>query len=341
MTNKQNEITLNTGHGGRATQRFIKDEILSRFANNSLNELEDGSYVSWSNSQLVLTTDSYIVDPPIFPGGDIGRLAVSGTVNDLVASGAIPKFLSLSLVISEGFPFLKLQQILDSLASTAKESGVEIITGDTKVVEKTCNLGICINTTGIGIPVKHNHRYRLADTQIGDKIIVTGSIGDHALAVLSEREGLGFEQQIQSDCVPLNNLIIPLIQNIEGIHSLRDPTRGGLVGVLHDLAEASHLDVFIDAKSIPIKAVVNFGCEMLGLDPIELVNEGKMVVVVAQEQANDALALLKQNTLGQDAAIIGEIRPSSSYMGNVILLEDNGKKTLLVRTEGQSLPRLC
>jgi len=232
---------------------------------------------------------------------------------------------------------------LDSMATTAQESGIQIVAGDTKVVPKSCNLGICINTTGLGLPVRPFFRFRLADALAGDKIIITGTLGDHALAILSEREGLGFEHRVHSDCAPLNSLILPLLSQIHGIHSLRDPTRGGFAGVLHDLAEATGLVVHVERMRVPIEPEVRFGCEMLGLDPLEMVNEGKMVVIVSAAHADRTLRSLRDHVLGRQAAIVGEVRRPDSVESSskVIIMEADGSELLLDRLEGERLPRMC
>ena len=333
-------ISLALGDGGAAMARFLRGEILTRFRNASLLELEDASHVQLDGGCVVVTTDSYVVDPPLFPGGDIGRLAVSGTVNDLLAAGAVPRFLTLGLVVVEGFPSVQLGRFLDSIQVTAENAGVEVIAGDTKVIGRSAGFGICINTTGLGTPVRPGRRYRLADACGGDRILVTGTVGEHALAILSVREGLGFEQRLQSDCAPLHDLILPLLRQSDAVHSLRDPTRSGLAGVLHDLAEATRAEVRLEAARIPVRSEVRFGCEMLGLDPLRLANEGKMVLVVAPDQVDSVLAILRGHPLGREATEIGEISPTQITTGQVLLVEDGGLR-ILDRTEGQPLPRLC
>lgn len=333
-------ITLAHGDGGAATLRFIRDEILTRFGNPILNRLEDGSWVTLAGIQIVVSTDSYIVDPPVFPGGDIGKLAVAGTVNDLLASGAIPYYLTLSLVISEGFPLSTLRHILDSAQHTARSVNVQIVAGDTKVLSKQASAGIYINTTGLGLPIRPGSDYAVSNARVGDSVIVTGSVGDHGLAILSVREGLGFEQRVQTDCAPLYDLIIPLINAFDGIHCLRDPTRGGLNGVLIDIAESSVVDISIDENDVPIKREVRCGCEMLGLDPLNLVNEGKMVIVVAPEQADEIINQLHRHALGRESAIIGTVRRASSSIGRLVLRKEFVEQ-VVIRHEGQALPRLC
>ena len=337
---KSAAVTLAHGDGGEATLRFIHDEILTRFGNPSLNQLEDGSQISLGNNNVVISTDSYIVDPPLFPGGDIGRLAIAGTVNDLLACGALLHSLTLSLILTEGFPLSTLRQILDSAQYTANSVGAQIVAGDTKVLPKETRAGIYINTTGLGLPISTQKTYAVTNAQVGDSIIITGSIGDHSLAVLSAREGLGFEQRLQSDCAPLNEFIIPLLKAFDGIHALRDPTRGGLSGVLLDITESLAVDVVIDQDLIPLKPEVQFGSEMLGLDPLNLANEGKMVIIAAPTQAGEIITQLRQHPLSKESAIIGTIRQAQSLQGRLILRKSH-KEIIIDRPKDHLIPRLC
>ena len=333
-------ITLAHGDGGGVTMKFIRDEILNRFGNPILNVLEDGSWIPLKCEQVVISTDSYIVDPPIFPGGDIGKLAIAGTVNDLLASGALPLYLTLSLILTEGVPLSSLSVILDSAQQTAQAARVQIVAGDTKVLERQPKTGIYINTTGLGLPMAPRRNYAVSNAMPGDKIIVTGAVGDHGLAVLSAREGLGFETRVQSDCAPLHDLIIPILRVFDAIHSMRDPTRGGLLGTLIDIAESSTVELLVEREAIPIKSEVRFGCEMLGLDPLSLANEGKMVLVVAPEQADGVLAHLRRHPLGSESALIGEVL-RQEFRGNCVVMKQGRTKRLAMRPAAQSLPRLC
>jgi hydrogenase expression/formation protein HypE len=333
-------VTLAHGDGGAATLRFIREEILTRFGNPTLDSLEDGSWFTVGSTPLVVSTDSYVVYPPVFPGGDIGRLAVSGTVNDLLASGALPVYMTLSLILVEGFPIEQLERILDSAQQTARPVGVQIVAGDTKVLDRQAGSGIFINTTGLGLPIKPGKTFAVSNARAGDRIIVTGSVGDHGLAVLSAREGLGFEQRIRSDCAPLHELLVPLIDEFDGIRALRDPTRGGLVGVLIDIAESSSVDVFVERAAIPVKREVHSACEMLGLDPLSLVNEGKMVLVVDPEQADGVLARLRRHPLGYESAAVGTARVKRASTGR-LFISQGGTNRMVPRPEGQPLPRLC
>jgi len=337
---KLSSVKLAHGDGGAAAVRFVRQEILSRFDNSILNTLEDASWVEWDCSRIVISTDSYIVDPPIFPGGDIGKLAISGTINDLLAAGAAPRFLSFSLILTEGFPFAKLRHILDSASQTAESALVKIVAGDTKVLPSRAGTEIYINTTGLGYPIRSDKNFAVSHAQPGDNIIVTGSIGDHGFAIISTREGLGFEQRVISDCAPLHKLIGPLLNAYEGIRCLRDPTRGGIIGVLIDIAESSDVDVIVDEEMIPIKKEVRYGCEMLGLDPLNLANEGKFVIVVAPEQTNIVMAQLRQHSLGSESTVIGAVRQATLSHGHLYLRRQKTTR-VVIRPEGQNLPRLC
>ncbi len=332
-------ITMADGAGGAATLRLIKEEILTRFGNPALNVLEDSSWVGFGNGQLIVTADSHIVDPPVFPGGDIGSLAVAGTVNDLIASGARPMFLTLSLIIGEGFPLDTLQRILDSIARTAASAEVQIVAGDTKVVEgKPASL--FIHTSGFGSPLDLARDYSVARAQTGDRIVVTGTMGDHGFAVLSYREGLGFEHRVESDCAPLNDLLLPILGEFDQIRSLRDPTRGGLVGALVDIAESSRVDLLVRRDRIPIKSEVAYGCEMLGIDPLELVNEGKMVLVVGDSQSTALLSRLQSHPLASESSIIGKVQSRGGRTGQV-LFDERCTVKVVRRPEGMPIPRLC
>jgi hydrogenase expression/formation protein HypE len=337
---KDNIVPLNVGDGSAATLRFMKQHILTRFNNPILGKLDDASKVELPSRICTITTDSFIVDPPIFPGGNIGKLAVAGTINDLVASGARPCYLTLSLMITEGFHYDQLEVILDSIEEATQKSSLQIIAGDTKLLDKKSRLGILINTTGVGIPVDPNRSFSLINAQPGDAVIITGTIGDHGLAVLSFREGLGFEQRIQSDCALLDDLILPLLNRFPSIRGMRDPTRGGVLNVLFDIAEAAQVRVVLDVTSFPIREEVRMGCEMLGIDPLLLVNEGKMILLADREEADLIVSTLQAHPLGAQSAIIGEVLPSKFGNGEVIFQESGIFKSK-VRPEGKGIPRLC
>jgi hydrogenase expression/formation protein HypE len=333
-------ITPAHGDGQGVTLRFIRKEILTRFGNPLLNQLEDGTRIWLGDTRIVVSSDSHIVDPIVFPGGDIGRLAIAGTVNDITACGAVPLYLTLCLILTEGLSLVRIRQILDSAQKCAQEADVQIVAGDTKVLDRIDENGLYINTAGIGIPLRRDRSYSVSEAKPGDCIVVTGTMGDHSLALLSFREGLGFEQRVQSDCAPLNDLVLPLVKEFDGIHCLRDLTRGGLVGALVDVAEASDVDVHIDRNLVPVKREVHFGCEMLGLDPLCLANEGKMLIVVDKEQANCVVSQLRQHPLGIHSQIIGQIQEPRRAKG--CLISKQGRRNRVIpRPEGQAIPRLC
>jgi hydrogenase expression/formation protein HypE len=334
-------ITLRHGDGGGATIEFVKSEILSRFGNPVLNSLEDGALVEIDHSSMVVTTDSFIVDPPVFSGGDIGKLAITGTINDLVACGARPRYCTMGLVLYEGTSLAIVRRVLESARRAAAASGVTIIAGDTKVMPRSEHTGCIINTTGIGAPLFADRGFSVAAALPDDTIIVTGPVGAHSIAVLSKREGLGFCSRISSDCAALDSLILPLLSRFAGIRSLRDPTRGGLLGVLFDIAEGSAAEVHFNRAAVPVQKEVAFACEMLGLDPLTLANEGCMVIAADAAQAPAILTALRRSPLGRRAAAIGNIRrPNRGQAGRVYTI-DGGKKAVLLRPEGQAIPRLC
>lgn len=342
MNNNQSAKLI--GDGGLATDRFIKEEIIKRFGNPILNELEDSGLVSLQGSKALISTDSFVVSPLFFPNSDIGSLAIAGTINDILSSGGNPTYMTLGLILSEDLELNSLRKILDSIQKMAEDNSIRIIAGDTKSIflGRNSEPNLFINTTGIGIPILNPHQtYSVANAKPGDNIIVTGEIGNHGISVLSIREGLGFESKVISDCQSLKDLIVPLVEKFHsGIQAMRDPSRGGLTGVIVDIANSSNVDIRIDYSQIPIKREVYFGSEMLGLDPLDLVNEGKMVLVVKPDYASDILDYLRNHPKGQDSAIIGEVRKSESLSKKVILYKD-GRRTVLSKNEGIGVPRLC
>lgn len=331
-------VTQQHGAGGGVTSRFITEEILGRFDNDSLRPLEDGSHIDVDATRLVVTMDTHAVDPPIFPGGDIGSLTVSGTVNDLVASGARPLYLTLGLTMSEGIPLCTVRTVLDSVARVARHVGVQIVAGDTKVLDRSAR-ALLLHATGIGVPVVRGRDFALRNARSGDAIVVTGTIGDHELAVLSQREGLGFEQRVESDASPLHDLILPLLPKFEGIRCLRDPTRGGVTAAMCDLAESAGAAVMVDRASVPVTTEVRAACEMLGLDYLDMVNEGKMLIVVDDAEAEVLVDRLRSHHLGRDSAIIGRVVEADTS-GRVVLSEGDAHR-VITRPEGSAIPRLC
>ncbi len=331
-------ILLAHGSGGELSHELVTSLFVKAFHNPFLDPLDDGAVLKVEGGRWAFTTDSYVVTPVFFPGGDIGRLAVCGTVNDLSMSGAKPLFLSAGFIIEEGFSLSSLQTIVASMQKTAGEAGVKIVTGDTKVVNRGGADGIFINTAGIGlIPEGVNISGRYA--RPGDRVLLSGSVGDHGVAILSSREGLQFSTTLESDCAPLNELVAGMLEVSKKIRCLRDPTRGGLSSTLNELARQSGAGIWVEEDRIPIKEEVQGACELLGFDPLILANEGKVVAVVAEEVAEIILQRMKAHPLGRDAAIIGEVREEPR--GKVILRTRIGLTRIMDMMVGELLPRIC
>jgi hydrogenase expression/formation protein HypE len=325
-------IEIGHGSGGRLTRELIEGLFLKYFKSPELSNLSDASYLPGFN-MIAMTTDSYVIRPLFFPGGDIGKLSVSGTVNDLVVSWALPKFISVGFIIEEGFLLNDLERIVKSISETAEKSGVRVVTGDTKVVEKGKCDGLYVNTTGIGEVVREFSPNLLKP---GDVIVVTGFIGDHGTAISLAREEFEIETSVESDCAPLNSLLTPLFE-IPGIKFMRDPTRGGLATVLVELSHSSNLGIRIYESKIPVREEVKFICDMLGYDPLYLANEGKSVIVVSEEDADEVLRRLKSHPLGKNARVIGEVTEDD----DVVLVTRVGGKRRLELLEEDPLPRIC
>ena len=331
-------ILLAHGSGGELSHELVTSLFVKAFHNPFLDPLDDGAVLEVAGERWAFTTDNYVVTPVFFPGGDIGRLAVCGTVNDLSMSGAKPLFLSAGFIIEEGFSLSSLQTIVASMQKTAGEAGVKIVTGDTKVVNRGGADGIFINTAGIGlIPAGVNISGRYA--RPGDRVLLSGSVGDHGVAILSSREGLQFSTTLESDCAPLNELVAGMLEVSKKIRCLRDPTRGGLSSTLNELARQSGAGIWVEEDRIPIKEEVQGACELLGFDPLILANEGKVVAVVAEEVAEIILQRMKAHPLGRDAAIIGEVREEPR--GKVILRTRIGLTRIMDMMVGEPLPRIC
>ncbi|WP_457635659.1 hydrogenase expression/formation protein HypE [Persephonella sp.] len=330
------QILLSHGGGGEETQKLIKELFFKYFSNPILEKMEDAAVLS-INSRLAFTTDSFTVSPIFFKGGDIGKLSIAGTVNDLAVMGAKPLYMSCSFIIEEGFLFDDLERIVKSMSEEMKKTGVKIVTGDTKVVPRGSADKIFINTTGIGEVVypgisAHN-------IQEGDSIIVSGTVGDHGACIMAQREGIDMEGDISSDCASLWPLIEDLINGGLTIKAMRDPTRGGLSAVLNEWAEQSDIGIEIYEEEIPVKEEVQGMCELLGLDPLSLANEGKLILAVPKEEEDKALEILKSNPLGKNAQIIG--KAVSEYTGRVILKSPYGSRRVLEPPAGELLPRIC
>lgn len=326
------KVSLELGSGGQMMRDFINQYILKNFQNPYLKELSDSACLP---KKIAFTTDSYVVDPIFFPGGDIGTLCVNGTVNDLVVSGAVPKYLSLSLIIEEGLPWESLEKILSSIKKASKEAGVLIITGDTKVVRQGQGDKIFINTAGIGETIG---RPDIKKIKSGDKILVTGPLGEHSLAIMLARGEFGLESDIISDCAPLN-FLLPLWN--KGALWMRDITRGGLATVLYELVEKLPFSLVIDENKIPLSPAVQGATELLGIDPLYLACEGRAVCLVQQESAEDILKEIKVQRLGKWASIIGEVSLSEGRPGELLLRTSSGGLRLLKPLTSELLPRIC
>ena len=328
-------ISLDYGSGGKKTARLIEKLILPRLDNPALRELGDGAIVD-GGGKLVFSTDSFVVSPLFFPGGDIGKLSVCGTVNDLSMCGAEPKYLSCSFIIEEGFPLSELERSVESMAAQCEKAGVQIVTGDTKVVEKGRGDGIYINTAGIGV-LRHPG-LSPGNIRPGDKVIVSGFVGDHGTAVMLARNQM-MQGDIASDCAALNGLTEAILSAAPGVRVLRDPTRGGVATTLNEFVEGADLGIELEEAQIPVRPQVQAACDMLGLDPLYCANEGKLLAVVAPEDADKVLAAMRSHELGAHAAIIGEV--TERYPGKLTLRTAFGGSRVLQKLSGAQLPRIC
>ncbi len=332
------QILLAHGGGGQLTDQLLEQSVFPRLTNPGLDELLDSGLVDTPGGQVAITIDSYVVQPLIFPGGDIGRLAVSGTINDLSVCGAEPKGLALSLILAEGFSRDVLEQVLDSIARTAAEAGVAVITGDTKVVGRNQADGMYITTAGVGV-VAPGRVLSPSRVREGDAILINGAVADHGLAVMLAREMPEVQSVLRSDAAPLNDLIAKLLDEVPEIHFMRDATRAGLAGVASDLAHRTDRRVLLDEPSIPVSPATQHAAEMLGLDPLEVANEGKVVVVLPEDHAGRALEVMRGHRLGGAAARIGEVGAQTG--GICELRTDIGGRRVLQKPYGEQLPRIC
>jgi hydrogenase expression/formation protein HypE len=330
-------ILLAHGSGGKLSHELVEKNFLPFLANPALNKLDD-SAIFEASGRLAFTTDSYVVNPIFFPGGDIGKLAICGTVNDLAMNGAKPLYLSLSAIIEEGFPLGELEQIMQSIKKAAEEAEISIIAGDTKVVNQGQADKLFITTSGVGI-ISPGVDISGANARAGDKVLLSGTIGDHGISIMSQREGLRFSMALESDCAPLNKLVSQMLEVSSKIHCLRDPTRGGLATTLNELARQSKVGIVVEEAKIPVKEEVKAACELLGLDPVYVANEGKMVAIVDPNDADKVLAQMKQNSYGRDAAIIGEV--TKEHPGKVIMKTKLGPSRIVDMLSGELLPRIC
>jgi hydrogenase expression/formation protein HypE len=335
---KEDRITMSHGAGGKATQTLIEAVFLDAFRNPQLEQLEDSARLTINGSRIALTTDSYVVSPLFFPGGNIGDLAVNGTVNDLSMAGAVPLYLSAGFILEEGFSVADLSRIVASMAAAAAAAGVEIVTGDTKVVEKGKADGCYINTSGVGV-IEHDTALGVATAQPGDVIIVSGPIGDHGITIMLARGELDIEADLMSDTAPLNGLVADLLAATSGVRALRDATRGGVATILNEIATAAQVGVLVREDAIPVRAQVRGASELLGIDPMYVACEGAMIVVVDSAQADQALAALRAHPLGAQAAVIGHV--ITEPVGIVQLKTAFGGTRIVDLLVGDPLPRIC
>jgi len=332
-------VDMTHGAGGRAMAQLVDELFVAAFDNPLLAKKNDQAVFEVPAGRMVLTTDGYVVSPLFFPGGDIGSLAVHGTINDVAMAGARPLYLSASFILEEGFPLRDLRRIVESMARASREAGVPIVTGDTKVVEKGKGDGVFISTTGVGVvpaPVVTPSGER---ARPGDVVLVSGTMGDHGVAILSSREGLAFETSVRSDSAALHRLVARMVEAVPDIHVLRDPTRGGLSATLNEIAQQSRVGMLIDEPRIPVLREVTAACELLGLDPLQLANEGKLVAITDRRHADRLLEAMRADPLGTDATIIGTITEDEHHF--VQMETAFGGRRILDWLVGEALPRIC
>ncbi len=337
------QIVLGHGSGGKLTAELIDKVFRAAFTNPILDKLDDQAVVQVNGTRLAFTTDSFVVTPIFFPGGDIGRLAINGTVNDLAMSGARPLYLAAAFILEEGLAADDLRRVVESMRDAANEAGVLLVTGDTKVVNRGKGDQVFITTTGLGV-IDRLVEISADRARPGDKIILSGFIGDHGMAIMSQRENLEFEGAIQSDCAPLHGLVNVMLEvtgNDGGptIHCLRDPTRGGVATTLNEIAGQSRVGMLLQERDIPVRETVQGACEILGLDPLYVANEGKLVGIVAAEAADEIVRRMRQHPLGGEAAVIGEV--VADHAGMVLMKTEIGGTRVLDVMFGEQLPRIC
>ena len=337
------QVLLGHGSGGTMMKRIIDEVFFAAYAGEELMRGDDAAALPGpkEGERLAFSTDSFVVTPHFFPGGNIGKLAICGTVNDVATSGAVPKYLSCGFVLEEGYPIEDLKKICQTMAETAKEAGVHLVTGDTKVVNRGHGDGVFINTSGVGF-IPEGVDLSGAHCKPGDKILVTGTLGDHGITIMSCRESLSFAAPVESDAAPLNHLIAEVLAAAPDTRCFRDPTRGGLASTLNELAEQSQVDMLVKEADVPVKDAVLGACDMLGYDVMQVANEGKMVCVVPADQSEAALAARHANKYGVDAAIVGEVAEMVPERGPKVYLETPlGSKRILDMLVGEQLPRIC
>ena len=331
-------IDMSHGSGGRAMAQLISELFVKHFDNELLNQGNDQAAFSVDAGRMVITTDGHVISPLFFPGGDIGSLAVHGTVNDVAMAGAVPRYLSAGFIIEEGFPLADLDRIVRSMAAAAKAAGVAVVTGDSKVVERGKGDGVFITTTGVGVvPAGVNISGDRAEP--GDVILLSGSVGDHGVAIMSSREHLEFETELKSDSAALNGLVARMVEAVPDIHCMRDPTRGGLATTLNELAAQSGVGMQIVEEQIPVKPDVAAACELLGLDPLYIANEGKLIAICPEKHAEPLLAVMREDELGRDASIIGRVVADEHRF--VQMQTNFGGSRIVDWLAGEQLPRIC
>ncbi len=339
MKKNEQNILLGHGSGGRMMRELIDNIFIKYLGNNILNEKTDSAVLTPESSEIAFTTDSFVIDPLFFPGGNIGKLAVCGTVNDLAVTGAEPLFLSVSFIIEEGFPLNDLEIITKSLSEEAKKAGVLIVTGDTKVVNKGKCDKVFINTSGIGRLRKENvHISKAMNIEPGDIIIINGTIADHGMAVMNARESFNFSTPIESDCASLNHLISELLKECR-VKFMRDPTRGGVAAVLNELADKIHFGIDLSEQDLPVNNGVKALCEILGFDPLHIANEGKVIIVAGEKEGLKIMEILKNNELGKQCSIIGRV--VNDHHARVMLKNETGGSRIVEALTGDQLPRIC
>ena len=332
-------VLLDHGSGGKISHAMISNMILPTFNNPILDRLDDGAVLDINGSRVAFSTDSYVVDPIFFPGGNIGDLAINGTVNDVAMCGAIPQYISVGLILEEGFSSASLATILQSMAQAARNAGVQVVTGDTKVVPRGKADKIFINTSGFGI-IPPGIRLSGSRAMPGDQVIISGTIADHGITVMGAREGLGFDSDIQTDSAPLNHMVKEILgAAAPGVHVLRDPTRGGVGTTLNEIAGQSNVGIRIKEQDIPVKDAVLGMCELLGFDPLYIANEGKLLAIVSPGDTDEVLTAIRQNPFGKDAAVIGEV--TAKDPGRVFLETIIGGSRIVDMLAGDQLPRIC
>ena len=334
---RSDRILLAHGSGGTMMRELIEECIVPDFDDDALKRLDDAASLDFPAGRLAFSTDTYVVNPIFFPGGDIGRLAICGTVNDVATSGATPLYISVGFVLEEGFLVEDLRRVLLSMKEASREAGVHIVTGDTKVVEKGHGDGIFINTAGVG-SLRDGIDLSGSYCKPGDKVLVSGTLGDHGIAIVSTREGLSFETSIETDAAPLNKMIANVLAAAPDTRCFRDPTRGGLSSTLNEMADASKVQITVIENDVPVKPQVRGASEMLGYDVFQVANEGKMVAIVPPEQAEAALAAMKASPYGEDAAIIGDVEEGKS---RVYVKTSFGSTRIMDMLVGEQLPRIC